>query len=294
MELRTVFNWSDVSTDIVLKDDGKEFHAHKMVLIAASPFFKKLFGGQFAEANKNEIQLHLPGHQLNTILDVIYSPAIKPTIINVVELYVDADYLEMTTLQNSIKASLSNYVTSENVFSLITKAISYQQDELITIIKEKLKTLWNVVCSNPEALEVSPEIIYEVITSEIVRNKMPADDICASMINYLAAYKTEERTISLFSNISYDKISVAMLRKLEAEMPNLVLPLNRLIEVVEAATRKVCTECKQEVAVDSDEHCKVIRTHESWEGVYIGTLRVNACCKKLNPCTVVCVPHKFA
>ena len=254
VQISDYFDWKAVETDVVLIDNGKEHKAHKLLLVASSPYFKKMFGGQFAESRTKTVSLNLPAQQLGVILAFIYKQKVALTVDNIIECFIDADYLQMSTLKNVIKDSISFFAKAETVLPLLLKALLYQQTDLIEVLQDKMKTCWNLVHKDPEVLSIPPEIVFEVVTSKAVYSSMSPEALFNSILHYLLPRKSEERTVAIFSKISFKGIPSQLLKRLIEEIPSFRVPLDRLIEVVESHERK-CIHCHQVIDTNRLEVC---------------------------------------
>ena len=61
-------------TDVCIKIDGKEFHAHRVLLAASTRYFESMFDGNYIESKRTTVPLHnLPAYSFETILSYIYT-----------------------------------------------------------------------------------------------------------------------------------------------------------------------------------------------------------------------------
>lgn len=82
---------------ILHSSDGKTFYIHRVILCAASPYFKLLFTNTLngGKPEINEVNLDIPGHILVLILDYIYTGHCNVTSENVEYLLPIADQYEI-------------------------------------------------------------------------------------------------------------------------------------------------------------------------------------------------------
>jgi hypothetical protein len=78
---------------ILHSNDGKTFYVHRIILSASSPYFKALFTNTLkgAEPVTNEVNLDIPGHILELLLEYAYTGVSNVTSENVEQLLPLAD-----------------------------------------------------------------------------------------------------------------------------------------------------------------------------------------------------------
>ena len=85
------FLQQDQFCDITVKIGGHSFHAHKMILAAASNYFEAMFTGGFVESTKSEVEIDKQeGEVFKTLLDYAYTGKLEvmaaDTVIKVLNL----------------------------------------------------------------------------------------------------------------------------------------------------------------------------------------------------------------
>ena len=319
VDINIHFDWSSVPTDIILEDEetNKQIHAHRLLLISCSPYFKEMFNGNFSEANTKVVKLSLPGKQLETIVGFIYKN--KQDVVtadNIIEIYTDADFLQMVQLCDTLSAAM--ITTPHNIFNYILKALQYHQEALLCRFIDKLKEIWDLVCLNQDVSLLTPQTILDIVTSQVVKNKMNSDKILMSLIHYAKVSKLEESIKSeLFSSLSLVGVSTKTLEDLATVYPEFKIPIVSLVNFSLSKVRKTCTICKKEVDLDSpNTTCATMKVHcgEINKQISISycsyclasvclcstkyreskMVSIYACCSNAEPCTVVDILHTFS
>lgn len=100
-------------------------------MIAASPFFKAMFGPNYKEANTNEIPMQaMSGDALNAIINFCYNGSADITSENVVDILAAASSVELVKLEQECANFLQQQLDAENVIQLLLIAEQYNLPSL--------------------------------------------------------------------------------------------------------------------------------------------------------------------
>jgi hypothetical protein len=112
---------------ILHSSDGKTLYIHRIILSAASPYFKLLFTKSLngGEPEINEVNLDIPGHILDLILDYIYTGHCNVTSQNVEQLLPIADKYEILGVLHQCCQYLLENFQPENCLGILRFARHY-------------------------------------------------------------------------------------------------------------------------------------------------------------------------
>lgn len=83
-------------TDVVLEVGNELFHAHKVVLAAASPYFKAMFTGGLRESDMNRVKLQaVSATAMSRLIRFMYTGTIRVTENTVCQLLPAATMLQV-------------------------------------------------------------------------------------------------------------------------------------------------------------------------------------------------------
>ncbi|KAK3923947.1 Kelch-like protein diablo [Frankliniella fusca] len=109
--------------DVVLTAEGKQIAAHRIVLAAASPYFRAMFTCKLREASENEVEMHeISFHLLQEVINFIYTTELKVTDDNVYDLMSIADILQLSSIRTACTSFLMSSLTPSNCLSVLTAA----------------------------------------------------------------------------------------------------------------------------------------------------------------------------
>lgn len=158
-------------TDVVLCAGGVDFPCHKAVLAASSPYFRAMFTSDLRERNSQRIQLpEIYSDTMALILDYVYSGEVKITLENVQSLFQAADFLDYNNLSAGCIVFLKNNITVDNCIDLIQFASRCSSSgSLLDAAMTLLDNNFENVTKNRAFLDIEPDILIRVLTSESIR-----------------------------------------------------------------------------------------------------------------------------
>ncbi|KAF8771285.1 Speckle-type POZ protein like [Argiope bruennichi] len=124
--------------DIVLQSGTETFLAHRSVLSARSPVFKKMFTTDMKEKTSESINIFdLSPDTISRMLFYIYTDTIHNLDwTNVKELYFASDIYEILTLKRRCSLFIKQNLTPSNVYEVLILADTHQDDDLKSTVQE--------------------------------------------------------------------------------------------------------------------------------------------------------------
>ena len=106
-------------TDVVVCVEDQTFHCHKLLLVAASPYFKAWFQHDEAALCGDEIVIGaLTASGFGSLLEYIYTATLEITSDNILDVLDAADFLQFREIAELCCRLLLQHITSENSLSL--------------------------------------------------------------------------------------------------------------------------------------------------------------------------------
>lgn len=122
---------SDELKDVKFQIDGKLLKAHKSVLAARSPVFKKMFLTNMKESKSNEVVISDISHDtFDEMLFFIYTGKVSSNFhIVVMELFAASHKYQIESLRKVCEAEVSANLSEENAAAVLEFANIYDCDE---------------------------------------------------------------------------------------------------------------------------------------------------------------------
>ena len=123
--------------DVHLVAEGAKFPAHRVVLAAASPYFRAMFTGGFKENQMCEITLNdMTSIGIHCVLNAIYTAELSLSEENVCDVLPVASQLQLTEILSVCDRFLVSNVSPENCLSFLSIAEKYDLVEVVDVCNE--------------------------------------------------------------------------------------------------------------------------------------------------------------
>ena len=162
----------DYLCDITLvAKEGKEFKAHRNVLVAVSPFFDRVFENEWKEKEEGIIRFEeISESILEDVLEFIYTGHVEiHDEQSGKDLIIAADYLLLVCLKTFAGRFVEQLLTTSNCISTFYFAEKYQCEELVAKTRKFVHENFATVAELDEFLDLEAEEVGRWISS---------DDIC--------------------------------------------------------------------------------------------------------------------
>jgi kelch-like protein 10 len=149
--------------------DGKTFHIHRIILCAASPFFKSSFikNPKEGERETNELKLDVQGHIIDLILDHAYTGRCKVTSENVEHLLLAADKYGIVSVLHQCCQHLLENLKPENCIRIFNLARRYSLRDLEDRRRKYIcHNFEQIFRNNPEFKDLSGEELGEILRDD--------------------------------------------------------------------------------------------------------------------------------
>ena len=184
-----------VPHDINLVVGDKTIPAHKAMLVAGSEYFRAMFSGDFAEANRKEITMAaLSQEGLKAVIDALYAGRVNLTNTNVLEMLTTADQLEIQDIINCCEDFLVSAIDTANCFQLLQLSETYTLPRLNQEIEQFVLRNFPQVCQHPMFPSISQEALITFISNDELN--FPEIEIFRGVMNWFTDMTDEGKSIA--------------------------------------------------------------------------------------------------
>lgn len=165
MEVMNMLRQNSKLCDVALRAGNETFHAHKVVLAAASPYFKAMFcTSGMKECEMTEIPLQ--GVQpcvLSMLIDFAYTSELTVSEMNVCSLLPTATMFNMLHIVEACCTFLEHQLDPSNCIGIADFAQAHGCHELYKKARLFIYEKFALVCQNEEFMQLSPNQLVQVI-----------------------------------------------------------------------------------------------------------------------------------
>ncbi|XP_066271636.1 kelch-like protein 12 [Branchiostoma lanceolatum] len=156
-----------VLQDVVLEVEGRRFPCHRLVLSAASPYFRAMFTGDMAESRQKTVVLQgLNAGVFGEILSYIYSGILHVSLDKVQPLYQAADLLQLDYVRDTCSSYMTMNVERSTCVDLYKFANVFSIDIVLKACLECSSKYFVEVASSEEFCSLSVNQLTEIISHD--------------------------------------------------------------------------------------------------------------------------------
>ena len=174
--------------------DGREFKAHRLVLLEASPFFEKLLNSDMKESNEGVIRLEtLTELGMRDVLEFIYTGSVQIWAeVNAQEVITMADYLVLPRLKALAESVLVKNLNCSTSILTYYFGERYQCEELLSVCKNFILANFTIVATSEEFLNLSSEEVKMWISSDEL-NVSAEEDVFKIVLMWISRDRSERQ-----------------------------------------------------------------------------------------------------
>ena len=155
-------------TDLTLQSGDVHIRCHRIVLEAASDYFKAMFRCGLEESTSATVQLTMEPEIMTSIVDYMYTGEIELTVDNVESLVKAGDLLQLGCLKARCADFMASQVTLNNCFEFYRFALLYRLDQLQKVTKQFVFAEFKTVALIAEFKELTCRELIEFIKDDDV------------------------------------------------------------------------------------------------------------------------------
>ncbi|KAL1116712.1 hypothetical protein AAG570_005184 [Ranatra chinensis] len=206
-------------TDVVLEVGSELFHSHKVVLAAASPYFKAMFTSGLMETEMSRVTLHgVCPSAMSKLLEFIYTGKIRVTETTVCTLLPAAAMFQVADVIKACCIFLERQLSPSNAIGIASFAEQHGCLELKNRVNQYVLRNFSQVCQEDEFLTLSAAQLVDLIKKDelIVREER---EVYTAVIRWVR-YSEEARRPQMQSVLSAVRCQFLTPRFLHEQMRN--------------------------------------------------------------------------
>ncbi|XP_069475984.1 kelch-like protein 22 [Ambystoma mexicanum] len=187
---------SKILFDVVLRLEGKNIEAHRILLAASCDYFRGMFAGGLKEMEQQEVDIHgISYASMCNILNFIYTSELELTLTNVQETLAAACQLQIPEVITFCCDFLMSWVDEENILELYRLAdlfdLSHLSDQLDTYILKNfnsfsrtktyrqfpLEKVYSLLSSNRLEVESENEVYEGALLYHYTQEQVDTDQV---------------------------------------------------------------------------------------------------------------------
>ena len=207
---------SKLFSDIIVRLNGKEFQAHRVILFTNSPMFRNMLTCETKEKYEQVIELkcdtvYIDEDSFAILLEYMYTNSMKLNSSNVLGVLRMADYLAMEEPKQSCFLFLSKVINSKNVLALYKVAYYYNKNELLYMA---VPIIWQHFEELEQGLlELDYKEFSSALAASIPNHSRNEEIVCSAALSWVK-HNPQLRLLhlaSLMANVELDKIQSSFL-----------------------------------------------------------------------------------
>ncbi|XP_066301782.1 kelch repeat and BTB domain-containing protein 2-like [Branchiostoma lanceolatum] len=156
-----------VLQDVTLEVEGRRFPCHRLVLSAASPYFRAMFTSDMAESRQKTVVLQgLDAVMFGEILSYIYSGTLHVSLDKVQPLYQAADLLQLDYVRDTCSSYMAMNVERSTCVDLYKFAGLFSLDMVQNRCLQRIARHFTEVASSEEFCSLSVNQLTEIISHD--------------------------------------------------------------------------------------------------------------------------------
>eukprot|EP00795_Rhopilema_esculentum_P012271 gene12271-2913_t len=198
--------------DVTLEsEDGKCFDAHRLILAAASPYFRAMFQTEMLECSQNHITLRgIDSKSLETLINYAYNGEVKTDMEDILDLLSAANMLCFEEVEKTCIDFLCKNMNITNCIDICAVAESLNCDELCRMAEIYVTKNFRWLVRNSKFHTLTLNQLNSVISSEKLRVASETE-VYQAVITWVK-YKDVERKCHLPGLLKHVRLT-AMTRK---------------------------------------------------------------------------------
>ena len=153
-------------TDVTLQSGDVQIQCHRVVLAAASDYFKAMFKCALKESKSDTVQMTMEPEVLTSVIDYVYTGEIELTIDNVKSVVKACDVLQLTRLMTGCEEFMVAQTNAANCVGFHGLAASYQLHKLQRKVKEAMLAEFSSVAFTDHFKQLSCNELVELVKDD--------------------------------------------------------------------------------------------------------------------------------
>ena len=153
--------------DIVLKAEGQEIQAHRVLLSANSPYFRAMFTSNYSEASQDVVELHgITAKALEAIAQFCYTSRLTISTDNVQEVLPAACMFQITAVKEACCEFMKRHLGFGNCLGVRAFADTHSCPQLGKLAEDFAKQNFQQVVQSDEFLKLEVDLLIGLISAD--------------------------------------------------------------------------------------------------------------------------------
>lgn len=154
-------------SDAILKANGKNFHVHKLILVARSPVFASMFQHNVGKKKTNEVDIHdCTAESIEAFLLYLYTGSAETlSTSNVYNVYYVAEKFQVADLKDICVEFMMKVISVETFCDVVDFALNHGETEL-------QKTATEFFCENVKEIIKTEQWLKFLETKTVQANEL--------------------------------------------------------------------------------------------------------------------------
>ncbi|XP_035678478.1 kelch repeat and BTB domain-containing protein 8-like [Branchiostoma floridae] len=172
--------------DVTLLVDEHKFPCHRLLLAAASPYFKAMFCSKgFAETQQDCIRLQgVSKDAVDLVVRYVYTGQVELSEANIQELMSAANMFQMLDLFHACATYMQSKVDKTNCLGVYFFAQAIDHNDLMFAARNVLNINFTSVSRTEEFLQLSWQQVNDIVSSDKL-NVKSEDQLCKAVLQWL-------------------------------------------------------------------------------------------------------------
>ena len=179
--------------DVQLVAKGATFPAHRVVLAAATPYFKTMFTGGFKENQMSEIRLNDTSSEgLKCVLNAVYTGELSVSVENVCDVLPVASQLQLIEIIEHCAELLSGNICAKNCLPFLAVAEKYDLQKAVDECNKFLLENFDTISQSMEFTKLSKEQLCSYLSNDKLKVRNGEIEVFRASIKWYEANKNAD------------------------------------------------------------------------------------------------------
>ncbi|KPP58222.1 hypothetical protein Z043_123972 [Scleropages formosus] len=178
-------------TDVTLYVEGQEFACHRVVLAAASQYFRAMFCNNLREKHEDRIQIKgVEAETMKILLDYTYTSKVLITKQNVQKTLEAASLFQFLRMVEACSSFLANALLPDNCVGVLRLADAHSLVPLQACVQDYISQAFSHVALHEEFLELPEEALVNLLKRDDL-SVTEEEQVFEAAIRWVRARETE-------------------------------------------------------------------------------------------------------
>ena len=191
--------------DVVIQVEENQFHAHRIVLAASTPYFEAMFSGDLEESRQQMVTLKdVSPEAVKSIIDYCYTSSVTITDENAESLLSASCLLQMSGVRDACCEYMKKKLDVDNCLSVRSFAEAHSCQELFEVANAFTQDHYAEVLAGEEFVRLSAEELVSLVGSDELN--VPNEELVFESVLHWAQHDAPTRQAQLGSILHHVRL----------------------------------------------------------------------------------------